>query len=404
MLAPRNLDMTQVVHNPDQYMSDLRHTLAQGRKRIGFLIGAGASASVSVPGAPDKPLIPTIAGLTQIALASLSDNHKTLIEKITSDLPPTPNIEAILSRVRALADTIGRGSLYGSNGARFSKLAEAICKSIGELVKPPLPEGDSAFTRLAGWIGGTPRQRPVEIFTTNYDLLFESAFERLRIPYFDGFTGAREPFFDPASVAHDEHPARWGRLWKLHGSLGWGKNGAGNFIRGQGDGANLLIYPTHLKYDQAQKLPYTSFMERLRLFVRSEDSLLLSCGFSYADEHIRTVIDEALSANPSSAVLALHYGKIETANDALRLAESRANLSLYAKDSAVIGCIRAPWRLGDPPHPDWKLVRTTYWGPGAGDAVPGFLLGDFRQLATYVAQTRAYFAEAPSTADPEVDA
>ncbi len=35
------------VHNPDQYMASLRTIIAQGRKRIGFLIGAGAPAGMA---------------------------------------------------------------------------------------------------------------------------------------------------------------------------------------------------------------------------------------------------------------------------------------------------------------------------------------------------------------------
>ena len=34
--------MTVSVHNPIQYMDSLRQIIAQGRKRIGLLVGAGA--------------------------------------------------------------------------------------------------------------------------------------------------------------------------------------------------------------------------------------------------------------------------------------------------------------------------------------------------------------------------
>ena len=41
--------MTQMtLHNPDRLMADLRQILAQGRKRIGLLIGAGAPVAVRV--------------------------------------------------------------------------------------------------------------------------------------------------------------------------------------------------------------------------------------------------------------------------------------------------------------------------------------------------------------------
>jgi hypothetical protein len=81
-------------------------------------------------------------------------------------------------------------------------------------------------------------------------LLLEESFERVRAPYFDGFTGGREPFFDPVTVASNDLPARWTRLWKLHGSLGWCSNAKDEVIRtGQGN-AKHLVFPEHLKYDQ----------------------------------------------------------------------------------------------------------------------------------------------------------
>lgn len=53
--------MTVSVHNPDQYMASLRQIIAQGRKRIGLLVGEGAPAGIFSPGS-DKPLIPAVAG------------------------------------------------------------------------------------------------------------------------------------------------------------------------------------------------------------------------------------------------------------------------------------------------------------------------------------------------------
>jgi hypothetical protein len=103
---------------------------------------------------------------------------------------------------------------------------------LGGVVNPLLPEERTPYTELAAWIGGTDRWHPIEIFTPNYDLLMEEAFERLEIPFFDGFSGSFQPFFDPSSISNDDLPPRWARLWKLHGSLGWAENGAdfGNFM------------------------------------------------------------------------------------------------------------------------------------------------------------------------------
>ena len=116
----------------------------------------------------------------------------------------------------------------------------------------------------------------VEIFTTNYDLLFEETFERARAPYFDGFTGGREPFFDPVSVARGDLPPRWTRLWKLHGSLGWCPGESDDVIRTGKSSHTHLVFPEHLKYDQTQKAPYTALLDRLKAFLSTSDTLLIS--------------------------------------------------------------------------------------------------------------------------------
>jgi hypothetical protein len=253
--------MPVTVHNPDRYMAELRQILAQGRKRIGVLLGAGASASLRVDPAtgrlePDgEVLIPTVAGLTSRVLEELDDGGNGAFTSVRADLPEASNIEHVLSRVRSLSTLIGTHEMHGLNAGGFIDLAERICTSIGEIAAAQLPVEHNAFTELAAWIGGTERAHPVEVFTPNYDLLVEEALERAEIPFFDGFTGSCEPFFDPASIARDDLPSRWARVWKLHGSIGW-RESSGNVVRAGGRDATSLIYPDHLKYEHIQKLPF----------------------------------------------------------------------------------------------------------------------------------------------------
>jgi hypothetical protein len=56
--------MSISIHNPDQHMAALRTIIAQGRKRIGLLIGAGAPAGMERDDG-SYPLIPAVAGLTE---------------------------------------------------------------------------------------------------------------------------------------------------------------------------------------------------------------------------------------------------------------------------------------------------------------------------------------------------
>ena len=363
--------MTKTIHNPDVYMSDLRQMLAQGRKRMGLLIGAGGPARVLVDKSTGRTamtgesLIPVTAELTRRVLLALDANHGSVIGAVVKEIGGSPNIEAILSRVRSLADALGNWETNGLDGAGYKKVEEAICNEIGNSVRVHLPKDSTPFSELAGWIGGTARDHAFEIFTPNYDLLFEEAFERAHIPYFDGFCGSNEPFFDSATIATGDLPARWARLWKLHGSLGWDINSQGEIVRNQTRAASKLIYPTHLKYDQTQKLPYSALFERLRSFLLVPDSLLLTCGFSFSDRHMVSVIDEALSANRAATVMAFQFGELANESGACEIASHRANFSVYARDGAIINCVSALWEPADTPHHAWAPIRASYWRPEA---------------------------------------
>lgn len=300
--------MSLSVHNPDQYMAALRTIIAQGRKRIGFLIGAGGPAGMAKSDG-SYPLIPAVADLTDLVLHVIEPDYGKQIKALKIELPQH-DIESILSRIRSLAKVIGKSKIHNLDGEGFERLGDRICSEIGKVVDARLPVGPSAYSDLVNWITGTSRDYPVEIFTTNYDLLLEEAFEAVRAPYFDGFTGGREPFFDPVSIANNDLPARWTRIWKLHGSLGWCRGEREDVIRSGKSSATHLVFPEHLKYDQTQKAPYTALLDRLKTFLSTHDTLLIAIGFSFADAHVAARIDEGLGSNPSASVFAFQFKRL----------------------------------------------------------------------------------------------
>jgi hypothetical protein len=163
------------VHNPDTYMFDLRQVVALGRKRVGFLIGAGAPADlrVSQEGAVDEggdPLIPTVALLTKRVLAALPDQYEAVVHAIQHRFA-NPNIEDILSTSRGLAQVLGGAVVEGLDGDGYISLSKNICERIAEVVDVELPRERTAFKDLSAWIDGVKRVHTIEIFTTNYDFL-----------------------------------------------------------------------------------------------------------------------------------------------------------------------------------------------------------------------------------------
>ena len=383
------------IHNPDRYIVDLRQILSQGRKRIGILIGAGAPTAIHVDhhnqlAEGGRPLIPDVVGLTETVIEALGEKDRNVIETLKHDIEGIINIETVLTQIRRLAQAIGTSPVHGLDGIAYSELGQRLCEEIGRKVNVRLPSPLNPYSELVSWISGTQRDHAVEVYTPNYDLLLEEAFERARIAYFDGFTGAHRPFFDPASVASDELPARWARLWKLHGSLGW-KIADNAVIRTGGREATELIYPDHLKYDQVTRLPYSALFERLRHFLTTPDTLLICSGFSFLDSHICAVLDETLAANAHTAILAFQYKCLDEESPATSLAFSRPNMSVYARDGAVINGVQGDWQPGTPPSEDWTEIRRTFWGSTSDDIPDRFLLGDFAMLAKFLALTQAQF-------------
>ncbi len=88
--------MAETIHNPDQYMSDLRQILARGRKRLGLLLGAGAPASIRVNDdgkvTPNGvPLIPLTAELSEKVSSALPEDQRKIFQLLETEVGPDPN-------------------------------------------------------------------------------------------------------------------------------------------------------------------------------------------------------------------------------------------------------------------------------------------------------------------------
>jgi hypothetical protein len=354
--------------------------------------------------------MPDIAGLTKQVNDALAKNEKLAEvtklawERVNDRGIKAPTVEHLLSHIRMLTALCGTGSIDGFTKDQLSDLDRAICKHIREIVSLPLPTSDTPYHILASWIQAIPREYPVEIFTTNYDLLLEQALEEQRVPYFDGFVGFDSAFLDLESMARDDLPARWTRLWKIHGSISWwltdkkirrsrDEPKAGEEAREQ-----LLIYPSHLKYDQSRQMPYYAMLDRLRVFLGSDDRssersnqcILLTCGYSFADEHINACIGQGLSGNPNAACLGMIFKDRSEAPEAVELAKRYANLTLLAADGGIVGTVDGDWHEDEsknvnPAHPIAVGRDLPDWRTKAPKTRCKWLLGDFEAFGKFLA-------------------
>ena len=382
-------------HCPYRRTTDLLQRLAPNKMRVGFLIGAGCS--LSVHDAAGKPLIPDIDGLTAQVKRSLDENPdlrqlpQDTWQRMIARGIPTPTVEDALSHIRALRSLCGDSDIDGFSGQELQKLDLSTCEQVRQIVSKALPTNDTAYHALASWVQAIPRERPVELFTTNYDLSLEQALEERLVPYFDGFVGSDSAFLDLDSMLEDDLPPRWARLWKIHGSINWWMTAKQTIRRSRDEveGEQLLIYPSHLKYDQSRQMPYYAMLDRLRVFLRSDQCVLVACGYSFGDEHINAVIGRGLSGNSNAACLAMIYKDRSDAAKGVELAKRHGNFSLLATDGGVIGTVDADWDVVPRDNnPAFEIAVGTEV-PVERSAAPRerqkWLLGDFSALGRFLA-------------------
>jgi len=350
-------------HDPVRAATLLRDIFANERARIGFFIGAGCPVSVRCDDeeGATRPLIPDIKGLTSKVREQISEkysNELNIIDGISVELGrPTNNIEHTLSIIRSHIEIVGSGTIRGLDHQMLQNIDQAICSYIRMITSVKLPDADSGYRAIAQWIEGLERTNPVEIFTTNYDLLLEQALETNRLTYFDGFTGADRPFFNLSAIERDSLPAFWTRLWKLHGSINWSENQDGNTVHRytlENESKSLpisshgsLIYPSHRKYDQSRRLPYLALIDRLKIFLRKQSSVLVVSGYSFGDAHLNEVIIDSLESNPTALCFSLAFGNMNDHKILRQYAERRSNLTVFAYDSGVIGRKFGKWCTND---------------------------------------------------------
>jgi SIR2-like domain len=394
---------TDNLHDLIHLISDLREVLQSEKRRVGFFMGAGCPLGIyDQEGRASVKHIPDVAGLTTSVAERLALNElhfkqwTTLIGMCGGETSNagvncarTPNVEHVLTELRTICSLSGGHNVGELEPKLLTELEAVICSHISSIVGKELPSYPTSYHRFTSWLGQIRRDHPVEIFTPNYDLLLEQALEHSRLPYFDGFVGSREPFFDLPSMEQDIVPSRWIRLWKLHGSINWVRRSDGLVYRCHPapEGRQLLIYPSHLKYDQSRRMPYLAMLDRLRAFLRHPHPLLVIVGYSFSDEHLNDVLLDGLATNQSAHCFALMYGGLADSQTAVSHALSRPNLSVLAFDGAVVGGRCGGYRLIDEQEPSvgagFFVVSSEEAKNKLTPSRTRFTLGDFHHLSLF---------------------
>lgn len=395
-------------HDPQRVVEMLRDHLAAHDKQLLFLFGSGTSSSVSRAsqsalgaGAVTEPLIPALDGLTrecESEVKKLSAQHEAAWVALESEckaLQLKPHIENMLGRIRMKIDAAGvDDDFLGMSVGELREIEGSIRETIVRLCSPKECDMPSKMPHdeFAMWVRNARRKHPIEIFTTNYDVLIERSLERARVPLFDGFVGSYSPYFSPDSFESDlKMPGyEWSRLWKLHGSINWDLRDD-TVVRSTEAAAGEMILPSHRKYDESRKQPYLALIDRLKRSVAREGALLVTCGYSWSDQHINEVILSALDSHPANHAIALIYPELDQLPDLCALAQKRDNLIVVGPTKGVLKRKLAKWALPRQVDDavasfldnafDRDAVAEDAQGP-----VPGKMrLGDFNRFCEFVA-------------------
>jgi hypothetical protein len=285
--------------------------------QVVVLAGLGISLCIKDP-ADGKSVFPTMRTLWGMVSEEVSADAFKEVQGAVG-FTNGENIEELLSRCQmklGLEPTPSAGVCTtpatvptpGPDIANFVKAAEKIIRT--ECRKNLTAEATGVHEDfLRRLVRREPRRPRANLFTTNYDLCFETAAARIGLPVIDGFSFSVPPRFQPevfdydivTSSSYSKEPdfvPRLLRLYKLHGSVDWNAQGPAITKKPDTD-APVLIYPRAGKYAASYSPPFLEIMSRLQGLLRHRNIGLLSvcCGFN--DLHIAEPVLSAVKSNSS---------------------------------------------------------------------------------------------------------
>lgn len=306
---------------------------------IVFLAGAGASVVGGNPnyGKTVKMIADDIFGklhdmedlytLEELAEKCKYNNGKILVEEqIESEDSPllnsSFNLEDFLS-------TLFHYRPYVSENEKetFNHSIQKILELIKENTNYSYDSKDLKHGALLNFLSSLSGKdgNKFSVITTNYDVLIEEAAAENNFVIFDGFNFTPLPKFDSnmfewnlvkevpnVNTREVEYKDKTFNLVKIHGSLTWERQENGSIIRKSKDSITdtnnmVMVFPSSDKFAQSYQEPYFELFTKFQELIKRPNTLLISSGFSFADDHISKMVTQALKNNSSLKLLVTDY-------------------------------------------------------------------------------------------------
>ncbi|MDM7887686.1 SIR2 family protein [Curtobacterium sp. RHCJP20] len=282
----------------DGMTSDFLRDVLQAETLV-VLTGLGTSIGVKTT-AGEAPTMPALLDAVK-ALPSFAAVETSLSVESKGDDTNAGNVESLLSEA-ILANTLRPSERWQAFIDAAERTVLAKCQFV--LPNTPLPHHERLLRAVARRSPKLPR---TQLFTTNYDMAFETAASTTRTMLVDGFSWSGTPTFDGSWFDIDfvrKLPGRTSvpeqnvvHLLKLHGSVDWDQHGS-RVTRANGHPAQpVLIYPAQNKYQLSYRQPYQEMMARLQVALRQPSVGLLVIGYGFHDAHINAPIESAIRSN-----------------------------------------------------------------------------------------------------------
>lgn len=263
-------------------------------QRVGYLLGAGSSY---------------LDGTGYPLALELWDRIKDFITDTERRSEIQTKLDEGANGIEHALDLLDDGSPAGVPHRHL------VAAAIAELFQPLVPSLDHhvQFVRRL-----TQRTDPsVKVFNLNYDPLIERAADQACVRLCDGFVGHERAFFEPAVFEERigrirgthrgrqfEETAKPIQLLKLHGSVGWyecvtyGIRRCAFASTIPANTKRLMIPPQRRKASDTMSQPYSALWSTFRGALgqdRVPINRLVCIGYGFADEHVNTVIENALA-------------------------------------------------------------------------------------------------------------
>ena len=230
------------------------------------------------------------------------------------------DIEAFLSHI-LLVEKISE-----EKASQLKPLREQLEKIIRNACQLELDSSNAPHKTFLDKITARKASEPrVQLFTTNYDTLFEQAAQEGGYAVIDGFSFTSPRTFSGRYFDYDivqrertrlkdeeSFVSKVFHLYKMHGSLTWERTEQGRIQQVNSTESPLIVYPASDKYESSYEQPYFEMMSRFQQALRRENALLIVIGFGFRDKHIQNVILEAVNQNPSFQLVIVNYNGNET--------------------------------------------------------------------------------------------